>query len=607
VTINNLNLKIINDFCITICSVNGSGSVTANNIILKALFKMGIPVSAKNNFPSNIQGLPTWYSIRVNKKGFVGRVEYDNIIVAMNPNTIESDVTFLSKNGVLLYDDQIPLPKLDANKILYPLPIEKILSESQTPANLKTYLANMVYVGILAWLLGIDLLIIGELLSQHFKDKTIALDINQKIIQTSFSWAKENLAKKDRYFVESMDSTRGFILSDGNTAAALGSIYGGVQFIAWYPITPATSLPESLNEFLPILRKDAKTGKNTFVSLQAEDELAAIGMVVGAGWSGLRAMTATSGPGLCLMSEYLGLAYLSEIPLVVWDVQRVGPSTGLPTHTSQGDLAFSYFLSHGDTDFIILLPGSVNECFEFGWKALDLAEELQTPVVVLSDLDLGMNEWMTPAFKYPDRPIQRGKILWEEDLNKLLRRQKNDWGRYQDVDGDGVPYRTAPGNLHPKAPYFTRGTGHDEYAHYSESPEVWERIHLRLKKKIQNSKYMIPKPELIIQHNSRIGIISFGSNDPAVIEACYLLSKVSINCDYLRIRALPFTEDIPKFLDKYERIYVVEANRDGQMALLIKMNYSEYGIKIESLAHMDGLSLSAEWIFNKILTIENKK
>ena len=602
-----MNSKIINDFCITICTINGSGSATANNIILKALFKMGIPVSGKNIFPSNIQGLPTWYSIRVNKKGFIGRVEHDDIIIAMNPNTIESDVTFLSENGVLLYDDQIPLPKLNSKVILYPIPIEKLLSESQSPANLKTYLANMVYIGILACLLNIDLLIVEELLLQHFKGKTIALDINRKIVQTSFSWAKENLKKEDRYFAENMDANRGYIMTDGNTAAALGSIYGGVQFIAWYPITPATSLPESLNEYLPILRKDAKTGKNTFVSLQAEDELAAIGMVVGAGWSGLRSMTATSGPGLCLMSEYLGLAYWSEVPLVVWDVQRVGPSTGLPTHTSQGDLTFSYFLSHGDTDFVILLPGSVNECFEFGWKALDIAEELQTPVIVLSDLDLGMNEWMTPAFKYPDHPIRRGKILWEEDLRKLIDKQKNDWGRYQDIDGDGVPYRTVPGNLNPKAPYFTRGTGHDEYARYSEAPEVWERIHLRLKKKIQNSKIMIPQPELIKQNNAKIGIISFGSNDPAVIETCYLLSQKSIFCDYLRIRALPFTEDIPNFLDQYERIYVVEANRDGQMALLMKMNFPEYGRKIESVAHMDGLSLSAEWIFKKILMIEDKK
>jgi 2-oxoglutarate ferredoxin oxidoreductase subunit alpha len=602
-----MDSKIINDFCITFCTVNGSGSATANSILLKSLFRMGIPVSGKNIFPSNIQGLPTWYSIRVNKSGYLGRVEHDNIIVAMNPNTIESDVTFLTELGVLIYDDQIPLPVIDSKIILYPIPVEKLLSEGQSPANLKTYLANMVYVGILSWLLNIDLTIIEELLAQHFKGKASAIEINRKIVFASRLWAKDNLKKQDSYFAEKMDATNGYIMANGNEAAALGSIYGGVQFIGWYPITPATSLPESLNEYLPILRKDEKTGKNTFVCLQAEDELAAIGMVVGAGWSGLRSMTATSGPGLCLMSEYLGLAYLSEVPLVVWDVQRVGPSTGLPTHTSQGDLTFSYFLSHGDTDFIILLPGSVNECFEFGWKALDLAEKFQTPIIVLSDLDLGMNEWMTPVFEYPQCPIQRGKILWEEDLNKLLEKQKNDWGRYQDIDKDGVPYRTVPGNLHSRAAFFTRGTGHDEYARYSEEPEVWERIHLRIKQKIQNAKKEIPKPELVKQKEARIGLISYGSNDPAVLETSYLLSQKAIMCDYLRIRAIPFTDDIPIFLDQHEKIYVIEANRDGQMAQLLKMNFPEFGKKIESIAHMDGLSLSAEWIYNKILKSEDGK
>jgi len=602
-----MNSKIVNEFCITFCTVNGSGSATANNIILNALFKMGIPVSGKNIFPSNIQGLPTWYSIRVNKNGFLGRVELDDIVISMNPDSIESDIANLSENGVLLYNDQIPLPKSDSKLILYPMPIEKLLTDSQISSSLNIYLANMVYVGVLSWLLNIDLSLIAELLTRHFKEKTTALEMNKKVVEISFLWAKKNLEKKDHYFLERMDVNQGYIMSDGNTAAALGSIFGGVQFIAWYPITPATSLLESLNEYLPLLRKDVDTGKNTFISLQAEDELAAIGMVVGAGWSGLRSMTATSGPGLCLMSEYLGLAYLSEVPLVVWDVQRVGPSTGLPTHTSQGDLTFSYFLSHGDTDFVILLPGSVNECFEFGWKALDLAEELQTPIIVLSDLDLGMNEWMTLAFKYPDQPIQRGKILWEEDLKKLLEKQKNDWGRYQDIDGDGVPYRTVPGNLHPRAAYFTRGTGHDEYAHYSETPEVWERIHQRLKMKIQNSINLIPKPILIKQDKAKIGIISYGSNDPAVLETCYLLSKKTNYCDYLRIRALPFTDDIPDFLVYHEKIFVVEANRDGQMAQLLKMNFNGYGSKIISIAHMDGLSLSAEWILKQIMKIEDAK
>lgn len=596
--------KVINDFCITICTVNGSGSATANNIILKALFKMGIPVSGKNIFPSNIQGLPTWYSIRVNKDGFLGRVEQDDIIIAMNPDSITSDLDYLTRNGFLLHNESVKIPDSKSELIKYSMPVEKILNECNCPQELKTYLANMVYVGVLASIIGIDIQKILDSLNQHFKGKESALEPNRNVIQHAYDWADSNLTKKDFFFVEPMDLTKGFIMADGNAAGALGSIYGGVQFIAWYPITPATSLPEAMNENLPLLRKELETGKNTFVSIQAEDELAAIGMVVGAGWAGLRAMTATSGPGLCLMSEYLGLAYQSEVPVVVWDVQRVGPSTGLPTRTSQGDLTFSYFLSHGDTDFVILMPGSVNECFEFGWKALDIAEELQTPVIVLSDLDLGMNEWMTPKFEYPNKPIKRGKIVWEDGLKKLIEKQKGDWGRYLDIDNDGIPYRTVPGNQHPKAPHFTRGTGHDEYAHYSEKPEVWERMHKRLYKKMEKAKEIIPAPIEITQENANIGIISYGSNDPSVVESCNLLKQSSLIADYLRVRALPFNNKVKEFIDRFSRVYVVEANRDGQMAQIIKMLFPENAEKIYSVAHMDGLSLSAKWITNKILEME---
>lgn len=598
---------ITNDFSITFSTINGSGSATANNILLKAIFKMGIPVSGKNIFPSNIQGLPTWFTIRINKNDYLGRVEKENILVAMNPATIQSDVVQIDRGGVVFYDNSIHLPALKFGIVAYGMPINKILEQGGVALNLKQFLANMVYVGILSQLLQIPCKLIIELLSDHFKGRGKAFETNKLVVELAYTWSEANLKKEDPYLLERMDANQGMILSDGNTAAALGSIYGGMQFLAWYPITPATSLPESLNEYLPKLRRDEKTDKNTYVSLQAEDELAAIGMVVGAGWAGLRSMTATSGPGLCLMSEYLGLAYLSEVPLVVWDVQRVGPSTGLPTHTSQGDLTFSYFLSHGDTDFPIYLPGSVNECFEFGWKALDLADEFQTPVIVLSDLDLGMNIWMTPAFQYPNQPIKKGKVLWEEDLKKLLERLGERWGRYEDLDGDHIPYRTVPGNLLINAAYFTRGTGHDEKAFYSETPEVWERIHLRIREKVRSSKNWLPKPILENRPNSDVGLISYGSNDDAVREATNYLSREGVICDYLRLRAIPFSDEVKDYLVSHSDIFVVEANRDGQMAQILKMSFPENAIKIKSVAHLDGLSLTADWICKKIKEIRIKK
>ena len=462
---------IVNEFAMAIATINGSGSATANNILLRTLFRMGIPVSGKNIFPSNIQGLPTWYTIRASADGFVGRSEVDDILVAMNPESIVDDIRRLAPNGVLLYADDIGTPITRKDIIAYPMPVKKLARDANVPNNIRDYVANMVYVGVLTVLLGIDLEILRQTLSDHFHGSAKAVEPNDKVLMAGVEWAKANLKKSDHFRVEKIDRTKGCIMTDGNAAGALGSIFGGVQFVAWYPITPASSLAESLNENLPHLRACPKTGKDTFAVVQAEDELAAIGMAIGAGWSGLRAMTSTSGAGISLMSEYAGLAYYAEVPIVVWNVQRVGPSTGLPTRTSQGDLTQAYFLSQGDTRFIILIPGSVNECFEFGWKAFDIAEHYQTPVIVLSDLDLGMNQWMTPEFVYPDKPFDRGKVLWEEDIEKI----KEKWGRYRDLDGDGIPYRTLPGNRHPNAAYFARGTGHDEDANYSEDPEVWER------------------------------------------------------------------------------------------------------------------------------------
>ena len=600
-----LNGPIVNDFGITFCTVNGSGSATANNTVLRALFKMGIPISGKNIFPSNIQGLPTWYTIRVNKDGFVARIEKDDIVVAMNPTTFTKDMDYLVPGGALLYADDIKLPITRKDIIAYPMPVKRLIKEAEVPAALRDYVANMVYVGVLAQVFGIEMDAIYTALDFHFKGKKTPIESNFSVVRAAAEWARANLVKQDRYKVERMSATEGYILTDGNTAAALGAVYGGVQFVAWYPITPASSLAESINDYLPKLRKDPVSGKTTCVVVQAEDELAAAGMTVGAGYGGLRAMTSTSGPGLSLMAEYLGLAYFAEVPLVLWDVQRVGPSTGLPTRTAQGDLTFSHFIGHGDKNFIILLPSSANECFEFGWKALDLAERMQTPVIVLSDLDLGMNQWMTRPFEYPDQPMDRGKILWEEDLDKFLEKNRQ-WGRFLDVDGDGIPYRTVPGNRHPRGAYFSRGTGHDEFARYSEDPGVWERNMARLVRKYNTAKQYIPKPVVKTMEGAEIGIISYGSSDPAVEEARVYLAQGGVPSDYLRLRALPLTDDVVEFIRNHERVYIVENNRDGQLCQLLTMYLPEMGARLRKASHGDGMPLSARWVRNEILSQEEK-
>ncbi|PKO18512.1 MAG: 2-oxoacid:acceptor oxidoreductase subunit alpha [Chloroflexi bacterium HGW-Chloroflexi-10] len=596
---------IINDFCITFSTVNGSGSATANTTLMRTLFRMGIPVSGKNIFPSNIQGLPTWYTLRVNKNGYLSRVETDDIVIAMNPSTIEKEGSYLSSGGVLMHPDDIKYVPNRDDIFVYPMPVKKIIKETEVSPNLRDYVANMVYVGVLSNILGIDLENIREALKFHFKNKEKPVEINMSVISRAYQWAVENIEKVDPYRVEPMNKTEGWIMADGNTAGAIGALYGGVQFTAWYPITPASSLAESLQEYAPLLRKDPETGRETSVVVQAEDELAAIGMAIGAGWAGLRSMTSTSGPGLSLMTEYLGLAYYSEVPVVLWDVQRVGPSTGLPTRTAQGDLTFVYFLGHGDTDLVMLIPGSVNECFEFGWKAFDIAERLQTPVVVMSDLDLGMNEWMTPKFDYPDKPIDRGKILWEEDLVAFLEKNNGVFGRYKDVDGDFIPYRTVAGNRHKSAAYFTRGTGHDEFAKYTEDPEIWVKSLDRLKKKYKSAVNYTPKPVIEDQGNS-IGIITSGSAHFPVEEARDLLEAKGLHTDYLRIRSLPLHQEVNEFIARHDRIYIVEMNRDGQLKQIITLDMPEYALKLRQVAKVDGLPLSAKWIVNEIISQEEK-
>jgi 2-oxoglutarate ferredoxin oxidoreductase subunit alpha len=587
---------VINDFSITVGTANGSGSQTSNLTLLRALFKMGIPVSGKNLFPSNIQGLPTWYTIRVSKDGFLARREAHEIVIAMNPGSFAQDLAEVKPGGVFLYADDIKMAISRDDIVAYPMPVSEIVKASEAPSNLKNYVANMVYVGVLAELLGIDLDRVQEALDFHFKGKRKPIELNFNVVQMAAQWAQENLEKQDPYRIEAMDATHDLIMSDGNTAAALGAIYGGLNFIAWYPITPATSLVEGLEQYLPMLRKDPETGKNTYAVVQAEDELAAIGMAVGAGWAGLRSMTSTSGPGLSLMTEFAGLAYYSEVPLVVWDIQRVGPSTGLPTRTSQGDLAMVYYLGHGDTQNVILLPGSVKECFEFGWKAFDLAERLQWPIYVLSDLDFGMNQWMSEPFEYPDHPMDRGKVLWEADLQEL----SGKWARYKDVDGDGIPYRTIPGNKHPDSSWFARGTGHDEQAVYSEDGGEYERNMARLKKKFNTAKTMVPKPVIDSMDNADIGIIAYGSSLPAVEEARHYLAQNGLRTDLLQLRAIPFTDEVTEFIYNHEVSYVVEMNRDGQLHQLLSLEYAPVCAKLISVAHLDGLPMTAQFVEDRI-------
>jgi len=590
--------KKVNDFSITVGTKNGSGSSTANNTILRAVFKMGIPVSGKNLFPSNIQGLPTWYTIRVNKDGFVGRQESNDIVIAMNPDSFARDLASVSPGGAFFYADDIKQPITRVDIAIYPMPVKTIVrADANVPADFRDLVGNMVYVGVLAEMIGIDVEKIYAALDFHFKGKKKPIDMNFNIIKAAAEWAKENLEKKDPFFVEPMNETDGMIMADGNTAAAIGSIFGGIQFAAWYPITPASSLAESLNDYLPMLRK-REDGKHTYAVVQAEDELAALGMTIGAGWAGLRSMTSTSGPGLSLMTEFAGLAYYAEVPVVIWDVQRIGPSTGLPTRTSQGDLTFTHFIGHGDSHSITLLPGDVYECFEFGWKSFDIAERVQTPVFVLSDLDMGMNQWMSKPFQYPDTPMDRGKLLTEKELEEL----KGNWGRYLDKDGDGIPYRTLPGNKHPMSAYFTRGTGHDENARYSEDADVYLRNMERLKMKFQTAKKYVPAPVLHTNKKATVGILAYGSTESAVFEAQHQLAEEhGIQSELMRVRAIPFTDEVTKFIGKYDQVFVVEMNRDGQMYQILLTEYPQYAMKFKSVAYQDGLPAAAKWVREGIL------
>ncbi len=592
---------IVNDFSITAATKNGSGSQTSNAVLLRALFKMGIPVSGKNLFPSNIQGRPTWYTIRLSKDGYTARRETTEIMIVLNPETALEDHQNTAPGGMFIYADDIALPARRDDLHYYPIPVKELARKYEADPKLRTYVANMVYVGAIAQLLGIDPNEIEAALMFHFKGKAKPVESNMRVVRAAAAWAAEHLVKTDPYRVARMDKTKGLIMVDGNTAAALGAIYGGVSFAAWYPITPATSLADALNEYLPKLRIDPETGAPTYAVVQAEDELAALGMVLGAGWAGARAMTSTSGPGISLMAEFTGLGYFAEIPAVIWDVQRVGPATGLPTRVSQGDVIAAYWLGHGDTKHPVLLPGSVYECFEFGWRAFDLAERLQTPIFVLSDLDLGMNQWMSRPFDYPEEPMDRGKVLTAEQVNAA-----RGFARYKDVDGDGIGWRTLPGADSPFAAYFTRGSGHNERAMLSERAEDWENNMDRLARKFETARRLMPRPVVELVEGAEVGIIGFGSTDSAIQEARAMLAARGIRTSYLRLRALPMNDDMTMFLAGHCRVYVVEMNSDAQMCQLVRLHSPKDATKVRPANHSDGLPLTADWVYQEILYQETR-
>ncbi|HEX9797537.1 MAG TPA: 2-oxoacid:acceptor oxidoreductase subunit alpha [Anaerolineales bacterium] len=580
---------IVNDLSIVVATVNGTGSQTSNLAMIRALFRMGIPVSGKNLFPSNIQGLPTWFTIRASADGYTARRETTEVLVAMNETTFQEDLANLAPGGVCFYPMAWKQSRDRDDVTYYPMPVDQLLKELAPPRDLKDYVANMVYVGAVAQLMGIELEEIRGALDTHFGGREKPIMMNMDMVEAAANWTRENLTKDDPYLLKRDDQNQGLILVDGNTAAALGAVYGGVGFAAWYPITPASSLAEALKHYLDELRQE--DGRSTYAVVQAEDELAAIGMTIGAGWGGVRAMTSTSGPGISLMSEFAGLAFFAEVPVVVWDIQRMGPSTGLPTRTSQGDLLFIRHLGHGDTENVMLLPGSVAECFEFGWRAFDIAERLQTPVFVLSDLDLGMNLWMSEHFAYPDQPMDRGKVLSDEDLERI-----GEFARYKDVDGDGIPYRTLPGTNHPLGAWFARGTGHDERAVYSERPDDWTANMERLFRKLDTAKDFLPQPVIDDTAASDVGLISFGSTEPAIQEARQRLADEGMAVDHLRLRAIPFQEPVHEFVRNHPRIYVVEMNTTGQLRQLLQIDMPAEATRIHSLTLNDGLPLTARWI-----------
>jgi len=593
---------VVNNMSIQVATVNGSGSQSSNTVLLRSIFQMGVPVSGKNMFPSNIAGLPTWYTIRANKDGYIARKKEIDFLVAMNPETAQEDVMSLAPGAVALYDEPLNLGKLRSDVTFYSVPFDKLVAPVCPEAKLRKLVKNMVYVGVVAKLLEIDMAEVEKAIRKQFATKAKAANLNFAAAKAGFDYASASLTKQDPYLIQRMDKTQGKIIIDGNAAAALGCMFAGVTVVTWYPITPSSSLVETLIDYMKDYRI-TKDGKATFAIVQAEDELAAIGMVLGAGWAGARAMTATAGPGISLMSEFAGLSYYAEVPGVVWDIQRVGPSTGLPTRTSQGDIISTAFLSHGDTKHIMLFPNSVSECFSMAQDAFNLAEHFQTLVFVMSDLDLGMNNWMSDPFEYPTEPIRRGKVLSKEDLNRL-----GGFERYKDVDGDGVGYRTLPGTDHPNAAYFVRGSGHNEKSLYSERPDDYERNMERINKKFETARSSVPRPEVVTTGKAKIGIIAYGTSHWGIVEARdQLRNEYGIETDYLRLKAYPFTREVHEFIEKHDRVYIVEQNRDAQMMCLLKLDIKpELVTRLRSIAHIHGLPLDARSVTDELTSMEGK-
>ncbi|HEY4913022.1 MAG TPA: 2-oxoacid:acceptor oxidoreductase subunit alpha [Candidatus Dormibacteraeota bacterium] len=594
--------QIINDLTIQAATVNGSGSQTANLVLTRAIFKMGIPVAPKNVFPSNIEGLPTWYQLRITPAGHMARTDQVDVLVAFNPSTWRDDLKSVRAGGAVIHEEAFSKADARSDVTYYPVPFSKLAKSKIQSDTLRKQLANMIYVGVVAGVLGIPMEALEHGVTRQFNSKPKAVQVNVEAIKVGHDYWQDNFAKKDPYRLEPMTGkVEGKVLVDGNQAAALGALMGGVTVAAWYPITPSSSVCENLIAYSERFRTDPKSGEKLISIVQAEDELAAVGMAIGAGWAGARAMTSTSGPGISLMAEFVGLGYYAEVPVVIFDIQRIGPSTGLPTRTSQADVAFAFNLSHGDTRHIVLLPGTVEECYEFARDAFDYADRFQTPVFMLSDLDLGMNLWMTPEFKYPDKPFDRGKVLSKADLERLA----GEWGRYRDVDGDGVTYRTLPGTDHSAAGYFTRGSGHDEFARYTESAEAYQRNMDRLARKLETARHSLPAPLVDESTGVSTGVIAFGSTHAAVVEAREALAAAGRPVDYLRVRALPLADEVAAFVSRHERVYVVEQNRDGQVFDLVRLALPSMLVdRVRSIRHYNGQPIPAAAITEPLMQTE---
>ena len=602
-TQNNKNLPPrVNDCVIKIATVNGTGSASANGLLLKALFRMGIPVVGKNYFPSNIQGLPTWYEVRVTKDGYHSASNDIDIVIAMNVQTYEKDLASVQAGGWLVYDSTWPRSKLlDRNDIsVIGIPFSKLCIENFEGIRSRILMKNIAYVGALAALLKIDLDIIKTLLNETFAKKKHLAKSNLEAIMLGYNYVIKNLTNPLPITVKKINKTKDHIIIDGNTAAGLGCVYAGATVGAWYPLTPSTSLMDAYETFCSQFRKNKKDDKNNYCIIQAEDELAAIGMVLGATWNGARAFTPTSGPGISLMSEFIGFAYYSELPAVIFNIQRTGPSTGMPTRTQQCDLLTCAYASHGDTRHPMLFPANPEECFHMTVNAFDLGDELQTPIFVMSDLDIGMNDWMSSDFEWDNKyEPKKGKVLSAEQLEKL-----ENFYRYFDSDGDGIPYRSLPG-VHPKGSFFTRGSGHNKYGGYTEEGHEYQEVVDRLKVKWNTARKMVPKPDIKYSKTNKIGVIAFGSSDGATNEAIIKLRKSGLKVNYCRIKSFPFNESIKKFIDKHEKIYVIEQNRDAQMRSLLILDLEVNPSKLFSILHYDGNPIYANLIVRELLDNES--